>query len=231
MSIDFWEILKNTWSVIMSLWQLWVILLLFGIIGIVFDQLGYELNEWRIRRKFRQGEKWRTGREMIQWLRNMQPDDFEKYIAELFNKLGYVTKVTGGKGDGGIDIVATKDGRDHYIQCKRYSKRNSVGVGAVRDFYGAIADRLTNAKGYFITTNKFTLDGEKFAEDKPIELVDSHQLLEYIRLAGGTNKEVAIAQAVKQCPKCDGQLVERKGKHGKFLGCSNYPKCHHTEKL
>ena len=27
------------------------------------------------------------------------------------------------------------------------------------------------------------------------------------------------------CPRCGGQLVERNGKYGKFIGCSNYPKC------
>lgn len=27
------------------------------------------------------------------------------------------------------------------------------------------------------------------------------------------------------CPKCGGKLVEREGKYGKFLGCSNFPKC------
>lgn len=27
------------------------------------------------------------------------------------------------------------------------------------------------------------------------------------------------------CPKCGGRLVERKSNYGKFIGCSNYPKC------
>lgn len=27
------------------------------------------------------------------------------------------------------------------------------------------------------------------------------------------------------CPKCGGKLVEREGKYGKFIGCSNFPKC------
>ena len=27
------------------------------------------------------------------------------------------------------------------------------------------------------------------------------------------------------CPKCGGELVERNGKYGTFIGCSNYPKC------
>jgi len=32
------------------------------------------------------------------------------------------------------------------------------------------------------------------------------------------------------CPKCKtGTLVSRQGKHGRFLGCSHYPLCNHTE--
>lgn len=30
------------------------------------------------------------------------------------------------------------------------------------------------------------------------------------------------------CPKCGNQLVVRNGKHGKFKGCSDYPKCRFT---
>lgn len=32
------------------------------------------------------------------------------------------------------------------------------------------------------------------------------------------------------CPKCGGTLVERDGKYGKFIGCSNYPKCRYIVK-
>ena len=32
------------------------------------------------------------------------------------------------------------------------------------------------------------------------------------------------------CPKCGGELVERKGKYGTFIGCSNYPKCKYIKK-
>ncbi|MDF2504376.1 NERD domain-containing protein [Clostridium sp.] len=28
-----------------------------------------------------------------------------------------------------------------------------------------------------------------------------------------------------KCPRCGGNLVERHGKYGTFIGCSNYPKC------
>lgn len=42
-------------------------------------------------------------------------------------------------------------------------------------------------------------------------------------------KKVEIQHGI--CPRCGGKLVERQGKYGKFIGCSNYPKCRYTEKL
>lgn len=35
----------------------------------------------------------------------------------------------------------------------------------------------------------------------------------------------------KKCPKCGASLVLRKGPHGYFFGCSNYPKCNYLEPL
>lgn len=32
------------------------------------------------------------------------------------------------------------------------------------------------------------------------------------------------------CPRCEVRLVERNGKYGKFLGCTNYPQCFYTYK-
>lgn len=43
-------------------------------------------------------------------------------------------------------------------------------------------------------------------------------------------KENIIDKDPNKCPKCGGQLVERNGKYGKFVGCSNYPKCTYTRK-
>lgn len=31
------------------------------------------------------------------------------------------------------------------------------------------------------------------------------------------------------CPSCGGNLILRKGKYGKFYGCSNYPKCRYSK--
>lgn len=32
------------------------------------------------------------------------------------------------------------------------------------------------------------------------------------------------------CPKCGNKLVEKNGKYGKFIGCSNYPECKYIKK-
>ena len=34
--------------------------------------------------------------------------------------------------------------------------------------------------------------------------------------------------SLSNCPWCGNMLVERNGKRGKFIGCSNYPKCRYT---
>ncbi len=33
----------------------------------------------------------------------------------------------------------------------------------------------------------------------------------------------------RMCPECSSQLVIRHGRYGKFIGCSNFPECRHTE--
>jgi len=35
----------------------------------------------------------------------------------------------------------------------------------------------------------------------------------------------------RSCPDCGKAMKERGGKYGKFLGCSGYPKCKHTENV
>jgi len=38
-------------------------------------------------------------------------------------------------------------------------------------------------------------------------------------------KEMRKQNTVGKCPECDGTLVIKKGKYGRFIACNNYPKC------
>lgn len=229
MQINFWEITKNSLPILWKMWPIWISLLIIATIRILFIWLDLKIDDWHIHRRFKQGEKWRSDRDLLQWLRGMKPSEFEDYIADLFRRLGFKAKAVGKSHDGGIDVIIEKNGIKGYIQCKKFIN-SKVAVGDIRDFYGALADRLANGKAYFVTTNEFTLEAEKFAEDKPIELINSHRLVKYIHLAEKENKSKETFSTNKMCPKCGNQLVERTGKYGKFLGCTKYPKCDYTIK-
>ncbi|MFW5940471.1 MAG: type I DNA topoisomerase [Chloroflexota bacterium] len=44
--------------------------------------------------------------------------------------------------------------------------------------------------------------------------------------------KVKKAQPVgRDCPECGSELVYRHGRYGKFIGCSNFPKCRYTEQI
>ena len=44
-------------------------------------------------------------------------------------------------------------------------------------------------------------------------------------------KEEPTVVEDRKCPKCESDLHIKQGRYGKFIGCSNYPKCKHMEPL
>jgi len=224
----------NWWESFITLWPLLAIFAVLLFLKIFLEIiLPSWIHRWLSHKSFVRGEKWRSDRDLIRWLRGMKPGEFEEYVADLFSRLGFKTEAVGRSHDGGVDVIAEKDGIKHYIQCKKFITQE-VGVGAIRDFYGAIANHLAQGKGYFVTTNKFTLEAEKFAEDKPIELIDGQKIIKYIRLVEKENNgsEFLSREAtINKCPRCGGTIVKREGKFGRFYGCSNYPKCRFTKGL
>ena len=174
-------ILISLWFYNKSAFWFWLIIIL-GILGIIL-WIAIAKRKARIHKN----SQWRTDNDLIYWLRGLKPWEFEDYITELFRKLGYETEKVGQVGDHGIDVIIKKNGQTSYIQCKKFIT-STVSEGEIRDFYGAIVDKLVNGKAYFVTTNKFTLAAEKFAEDKPIELVDRYKLVKYIRMSESQKK-------------------------------------------
>ncbi|WP_420914345.1 restriction endonuclease [Cylindrospermopsis raciborskii] len=50
-----------------------------------------------------------------------------------------------------------------YIQAKRYAPGNSIGSGAIRDFFGSL-DRHKANKGLFVTTSSFSSSAKETIE-------------------------------------------------------------------
>jgi len=155
--------------------------------------------------------------------------DFEFLLSEWFKKQGYATEITGGGGaDGGIDIKLYKDGKTSLVQCKHY-KVWKVSVHVVREFFGIVTAENA-AEGYIVTSGRFTKEAQLFAQGKNIHLIDGRDLVEMFDSTDVSTATNLVSTATA-CPKCGGQLIERSGKFGKFLGCENYPKCKYTKDI
>ena len=125
--------------------------------------------------------------DLLQRVRAGTPAFFESVVVRLLIAMGYggsiaevETALVGKSGDGGVDGVINQDplGLDRiYIQAKRYGDGNSVGPGAIRDFFGSL-DRFKASKGLFVTTSTFSQSAAQTADmlSKRIVLVDGLQL-------------------------------------------------------
>lgn len=226
----FSSLFKILWDIFKETWWIWLILFLLWIISDIFPELK---NKILREKKFAGIESMKGDRQILYNLRKLRPVEFEDYIASLYTKLGYKTERVGQSYDGGIDVVAEKDGIKHYIQCKKFITRN-VRASDIRDFYGAMSSKLAQGNGIFITTNYFTTEAKKFAGENMIEAIDGYALLRLVKLVGETkspNLKYEVTQEGGNCPKCGSELVLRSGKYGSFYGCTKYPKCKFIKKI
>jgi restriction endonuclease Mrr len=108
-------------------------------------------------------------------LLQLTPRDFERVVAELYNRLGYQVELTPATGDMGVDIVATKDRQRCAIECKRFMPTQPVSRPLLQKLHSAM--HVINAqKGIFVTTSRFSAQAHAFGAQWNIELVDGKEL-------------------------------------------------------
>jgi len=93
---------------------------------------------------------------------------FEFLTGEYFKRSGYSVTVNKGRGDGGVDVVATKNDEIIgpeviYVQCKKYSKNNPIQLDAVRAFWATVNDENAT-KGLIATTSRLTRGAEEYCK-------------------------------------------------------------------
>jgi len=168
--IVFWQIFKSTWKI-------WVAIFIIALIPILVEYFFIWFKKW-LDKRWLEKHKY-----LVEW-KKLDPKRFEQITAIIFEKLGYKTKVIGGPKDRGIDIIAAKEGKRHFIQCKRMDK---VIPDDVRAFWGSIQKQIEKGKGeggVFVTTGSFTEESKEFVKDKPIELIDGLKLEELVKEKG-----------------------------------------------
>jgi restriction system protein len=168
-------------------------------------------------------------------LRHLDWFQFEKLVALLFDAEGFVVECYGGaNADGGIDLLATKNGLTFGIQCKHW-KATRAGIKEVRALFGALQDRNLQ-HGFLVTVQGYTHAASAYARRNGIELMDERTLLKNLEEVNWRMNPAFIElldDERKVCPKCESAMVLRtvaKGAHvgRQFWGCSSYPRCRFT---
>jgi restriction system protein len=178
-------------------------------------------------------------------IRTLSWQQFEKLVAEVFERMGYSVVERGGpSADGGIDLVATARDEKVVVQCKHW-RSQSVGVSIVREHYGVIMHEGAT-RGAIVVTGTFTPDAVAFAAGKPIQLIDGPKLERLVLSVRGSAQaeraselnpaglEPALAEMT--CPDCGAAMAKRTAKRGQFagsafLGCTRYPACRAIRQL
>ena len=117
---------------------------------------------------------------------------FEKWVAEALIGFGWITNVTAGSGDQGIDVIAEKGGKKLGIQCKLYS--SAIGNKAVQEAHAGKA--YYSADTVAVLSNaSYTSSAKDLAKVTGVELLSHHDIPElYEKLFG--NKDRTEDEAV-----------------------------------
>lgn len=123
---------------------------------------------------------------LLETIKSIQPDQFERLCQRLLRELGFVNvEVTGKTNDGGIDgkgMIRLGGVLSFHVvfQAKRY--QGSVSSSVIRDFRGAMSGRAD--KGVIMTTGSFTREAKKEAQRDgaiPIDLIDGNDFAEKLK--------------------------------------------------
>jgi restriction system protein len=166
--------------------------------------------------------------------------EFERLLQEAFQLQGYKVTRHGGNGpDGGIDLLLQRDSERIFVQCKHW-RAMKVGVTVVRELYGVMAAEGATG-GIIATSGTFTVDAERFANGRNIDLLNGSELAMMIKSVRASDSEIRNAEPAQKsivpektlCPLCASPMTRRVARHGtnagrEFWGCSRFPACRGT---
>lgn len=157
------------------------------------DNIAHLLSDWlnvrleranRIVKKLPNVEGQRSGSPLnpfitISDIDRMSGYDFERFLKQLFERVGYDVVHTQLSGDQGADLILSVDNRKIVVQAKRYS--GDVGNSAIQEV--AAAKGLYSAtRGIVVCNRSFTRSAMELAAANSVELIDREKLSELLSL-------------------------------------------------
>jgi restriction endonuclease Mrr len=116
-------------------------------------------------------------------LQQMDPYEFEHFVADLWERMGWETDVSAASMDEGVDVIARKQTpyeQTTLIQAKRYGPNTTVGSPDIQQ-YASLDQQYTGVdKVVVVTTNEFTGQARDLAERLNVKLINGDTLAELV---------------------------------------------------
>jgi restriction system protein len=120
---------------------------------------------------------------IVNVLKRMDPHDFERFVAGLLNAMGYRATATQASGDGGVDVIASRDALAIEppiikVQCKRMT--STVGAPDVQRLAGTLGYG-GGELGLFVTLGAYSADAKHLERThQHLRLVNGTELVQFI---------------------------------------------------
>lgn len=116
-------------------------------------------------------------------LQQMDPYEFEHFVADLWTRMGWDTDVSSAAGDKGVDVIARQSTPYEQlllIQAKRYGPNTTVGSPDIQQ-YASLRQQFDDVdKVLIVTTNEFTQQAEETADQLNVKLINGLELARLI---------------------------------------------------
>ena len=116
-------------------------------------------------------------------LQQMDPYEFEHFIADLWERMGWSAEVSSAAMDEGLDVIARKStpyDQRVAIQAKRYGPNTTVGSPDIQQYASLLHQYDGIDKVLVVTTNEFTGQARDLAERLNVKLINGTELAELV---------------------------------------------------
>ena len=125
-----------------------------------------------------------TKSDLLARLRNIDPYEFEEFVADLWRQQGWEATVSQSSNDMGVDVIAEKTGmvdQKLAIQAKRYAEGNKIGRQDVQQYHSMKVQDATADAAVVVTTSSFSSPAEEWAGEHNVKLIDGSDLVDIVQ--------------------------------------------------
>jgi len=130
-----------------------------------------------------QGQALESEAQLKAALQQMDPYEFEYFVADLWERMGWQTEVSTESADEGVDVTARKNmpyEQLTLIQAKRYGPNTTVGSPDIQQ-YASLKNQYDGVdKVVIVTTNEFTGQARDLANRLNVKLINGDELVDLI---------------------------------------------------